>query len=204
MLKWICAFFACLMCWACSTNKQGAQSIVNVSPSGNDLTTDEGVLSELERIHQKKFAKEYVCIERPVEFPGLVLVAMFANDRGCMGDEAFFRGEFGGIGTRSADILEQAGWKKSNSERERLAKAWFNKVHCVWRSPLTSHPEEIPQDVWFPQQVLVQDEKYIVKGWIQQPSGMRPQAVFRAEEIQFNKQGAILSVKILREFIHEF
>lgn len=197
-------FLLCILFVSCSASQKGKQPQQAMASTENDLSTDEGVLKELNRIHNKEFSKDYVCIQRPNDFPDLILVAMFAHDRGCMGTDAFFLGEFGTISNRSVAILEHAGWKLSANNRERLARAWFNDVHCAWRSPITTKPEAFPEARWFNQEVRQENDLTIVRGWVKQPSGMRPEAVYKAEEVRFNKDGSIESVQRLEEYIHEF
>lgn len=194
----------CVALASCSASQKGNQPLQSKANAENDLSLDEGVIKELSRIHSREYTKDYVCIKRPKDFPDLILVAMFAHDRGCMGTDAFFLGEFGTISNRSVAILEHAGWKLSANNRERLAKAWFNDVHGAWRSPITTRPEEFPEARWFNQEIRQENDLTIVRGWIQQPSGMRPEAVYRAEEVRFNKDGSIESVQRLDEYIHAF
>jgi antitoxin component YwqK of YwqJK toxin-antitoxin module len=73
-----------------------------------------------------------VCVKRPVHFPGVVVFADFAHDRGCMTSAAFAdcRLESKLDGTQ---ILARAGWKDARPDaRESIARNYVSEIALVW------------------------------------------------------------------------
>ena len=60
-----------------------------------DLSTDEGVLRALNaaRVSGNPYEADDICVNRPEQLPGFVLVGHFAHDRGCMPGEVFIAGK---------------------------------------------------------------------------------------------------------------
>ena len=79
-------FFTLLFIVSCSFPSENTKTPI-------DLSTDEKVMKELNKGRKSPLEDGDVCIERPEEFKELILIGYFADDRGCMFGDAFYKGE---------------------------------------------------------------------------------------------------------------
>jgi hypothetical protein len=161
------------------------------------LETDDEVLAELRRLHNKEFRKEDLCIQRPKSFSDVILVGLFAYDRGCRLGDAFFKGKLVNISENHREIFQSTGWNNNSSENSKILRAWFIEIFCAFRHPVTSRPKDFPEDRWFELTVDHINGNYVVKGWVQEPVGMKPEMVFKVHEIEFDENGNFQSAKVL-------
>lgn len=130
------------------------------SAQNSDLSTDAGVIAELQKTvdaksaelakgdekliaKQKaasKLSRETVCIERLKESAKIIVIGFFRTDGGCRFDGAFVDSRY--YERENSDIsriaLGALGWEKANQkERENLAKIWVEKALLVF-APLPS------------------------------------------------------------------
>lgn len=131
------------------------------APSNNgDLSTDEAVIAELQKIIYAKYAEitkgdkeleakrkaankleaKDVCIKRFRESAEIIVIGFFRTDYGCHLDGVFIdsryfdREKF----DLSKSVLAALGWEKANQKvRENLAKIWVEKGLLVF-APLTN------------------------------------------------------------------
>ncbi len=160
--------------------------------SGPDLSTDEKVLAELQRLSGRTYDKKDVCIRR-TGLNDLIMVGFFANDRGCMGSDAFFKGELIKPEEHISEILKHSGWEGSDEKKKALAKYWITDVYVGWESVTSHKPEGFPGNLWFEPRYELKDGGVAATCWIQKPSGMMPQAVYHAVQIYFDKNGNIVN-----------
>lgn len=181
-----------------------------------DLSTDEGVIAELQKMVDarnaaragddeklaaklraaRRLGRDSVCIERK-EPAKIIVVGFFRNDYGC-----HFEGAF--VGTRFYDeteifgatktALERLGWQKANQEgRERLALFWIEKVLHAFDEVFYPNRENPPQHggVQPPRAVTEANGDVIVTLWIQLPTRMPGEKRFRGLEYTFNSDGSL-------------
>lgn len=132
------------------TNCANAQTISNVT----DLSTDKGVIEELQNIIDAKnvertsgneklpdkqkaannLKKEDVCIER-IKEAKIIVIGFFRTDVGCVLDAVFIDSHY--FEREDFDLskiaLAALGWEKATkSERENLAEIWVEKGLLVF------------------------------------------------------------------------
>ncbi len=96
-----------------------------------DSPPDQIVLEQFEKLKDKKFGKDDVCIERLKESAKIIVIGLFANDSGCRLDGVFVDSlyfETSKLET-SKHALAALGWEKANRQkREKLVILWVEKV----------------------------------------------------------------------------
>src|SRR5687767_8708078 len=111
------------------------------SPSNLDLSTNEGVLAELQkRLDAKgdepgkkggrKLDPKFVCIERLRESAKIIVIGGFAYDRGCRLQGAFVDSRYFEKDdlALTKNALAALGWETATPEqREKLALVWVAK-----------------------------------------------------------------------------
>jgi hypothetical protein len=158
LLKFALAFLAISIFLA---NCADAQKIPVDKSGGTDLSTDAGIIAELQKIIGGKNAESTgdekldakrkaankleakdVCIERLKESAKIIVIGFFRNDYGCHFEGAFVGSRYFDatkeISELSKAALEELGWKKANQKaRENLAKLWVEKALLVF-APLAN------------------------------------------------------------------
>lgn len=209
-IKFTLVFF--VLC-SFSANCANAQSISNQerpkteSVSNYDLSTDQGVLAELQKRADaereklglvnkgtNKLDANNVCIERYKESPKIIVIGYFRYDYGCHFGGAFVDSRY----FEKTDIdlhktaLAALGWEKAPPrEREMLAKFWVEKGLLAFFKVLQTKPKELENQDFHPPKVVSNENGEIkVTLWIQLPSGMRREKGFQHLEYKFAKDGS--------------
>lgn len=179
----------------------------NKTKINSDLTTDEAVLAELQKIADarreklglankgtSKLEAKNVCIERLKESAKIIVIGFFATDIGCRFDGAFVDSQYfektdAGLSKAALDAL---GWEKSSqTEREKFALLWVEKGFLAFFTVLNTKPKELENQAFHPPKVVSGENGEIkITLWIQLPSGMRREKGFQHVEYRFAKDGS--------------
>ncbi len=196
-----------------SANCANAQSISNQerpkteSVSNYDLSTDEGVLAELQKIvdarreklgladkGKSKLEAKSVCIERLKESAKIIVIGFFRYDYGCHFDGAFVDSSY--FEKTDAALSQKAlvalGWEKANqAEREKLGLLWVEKGLLAFFTVLQTKQKELEnQDFHPPKVVSMENGEIKVTLWIRLPSGRSRKKGFQHLEYRFAKDGS--------------
>jgi hypothetical protein len=206
---WLMIFLTAFVLTGCVSAQEASNQNrpTTESMSNQDLSTDEGVLAELQKITDarrenlglinkpaSKLEVKNVCIERFKETSKIIVIGFFAYDVGCRFDGAF-------IGSRyfekteiemHKNALHALGWEKApKREREMLAKFWVEKGLLAFFTVLYTKDKDLNNQGFHPPQA-VSDENGEIKVtlWIQIPPGMRREEGFQHVEYRFAKDGS--------------
>ncbi len=172
----------------------------------------DSLSGKIEELDEEKVKKEYckkrdwdyskmkndVCVVIDSEFKHFASIGTFASDRGCMGEECYFGGNYGSLSELTPKALEHYGWG-DKSKRKELARKWTTEIVYVWESALTSKPSRgFSESEYFDPQVSEKDGSIHVKLWIREPAGMLNQSDYRLAEVIYSSKGEISSIKNLR------
>lgn len=171
-----------------------------------DFSTDEAVLTQVEKQKNKKFRKDDVCIERLEKSASVIVIGFFANDVGCRFDGVFINSRYfeKDDAALSKNALAALGWQKAPPrEREMLASYWTEKgllafftVHRVKNEDFQNREFQPPQAV------TGENGETIVTLWMQLPSGNRPGRKYQLLEYKFAKDGGLSATATLEKFVH--
>ncbi len=191
-------YIFCLLLLACSDNSNDS------TESNADLSTDEKVLEELNkgRTDKNKINKDDICIERPEKFKDLILIGYFAHDRGCMGNEVFYKGNRSTIDKVTAEVLMDAGWK-DKVQREAIAIQYVVKVLLQWEIPLETEPENFKSNgdyTFMPPTAITENSETTVSVWTREPPGMAREDYFYLFTVTFGKNGEIVKSQVTDRF----
>jgi len=192
----------------------------------SDLSTDAGVIAELQKIGDAKRAElpkadekieakrraasrlesKNVCIKRLKESAKVIVIGFFRTDVGC-----HFSGAF--VGSRyfektdlidlSKAALEAFGWQKANqTEREKLAAAWVEKGLLAFYSVLYAKPSELENVGFHPPQFVSEKNGAVkINLFIQLPSRMTREKGFQHLEYRFAADGTFTGYSTLGNYI---
>lgn len=144
-----------------------------------DVPSDQAAFDLVNaRFHTQLKASEPATFHPPA-FPGVVVIASFANDRGYAPGWVVQGGEAWALDSASAPVLEKAGWKSAAAARRlELGRAWVEQVRFHWKAPLHREPDAFSQQSTHSWSDLtaqsLADGGVQVDCWIQQPAGMVP------------------------------
>ncbi len=206
-----------------------AQSIPNqdrrqteVTATDADLSTDAGVIAELQRMIDAKNAAageadeklaakrraasrlepKDVCIQRLKESAKVIVVGFFRMDYGC-----YLAGAF--VGSRyfeateielHQNALKALGWQRANrSERERLALVWVEKDLLAFFTVLYTDNDNRLHNVGFhpPEITTTENGDVKVRLWIQLPPTRSREKGFQHLEYRFESHGNFLGTSTL-------
>ena len=97
----------------------------------NDTLTDKAMLAELEKLHDKKYNKDDVCIKRVEESVKVVVIGLKDEAAVCRFAGVFIDSRFFEKGNleSSKTALSSLGWETANEQmRRKLAKLWVEKI----------------------------------------------------------------------------
>lgn len=172
-----------------------------------DLSTDEAVLAEMQKIvdaereklglvdkGRSKLDARDVCIKRLKESAKIIVVGFFAHDLGCRLDGAFIGSRYlkKGDPNFSREALAELGWAKAASKvREQLALQWTKKGLLAFSTVLNSKDKDFGNGEFHPPQAVSNENGEVtIKLWIQLPSGRDPEKRFRRVELKFDGAGS--------------
>jgi len=157
-----------------------------------NLSTDEAVLEQLERVQNKKFSKNAICIERVKEPSEIIVIGAFRYDYGCHLEGVFVNKVYYENGADlSKNALSVLGWKKWNREmREKMALAWVEKVLLSFSTVLYSQRTDFKEGEFSAPQIFTKENgETVVRLWT---SMMRRKKEFHRHELKFAEDGALL------------
>lgn len=185
------------------------------TPSNLDLSTNEGVLAELQRrldakreeLGKKggsKLEARFVCIERLKETSQIIVIGGFAYDRGCR-----FQGVF--VNSRyfekddpalSKNALAVLGWETADqARREKLALLWVEKGLVPFFTVLHTTEKELNDRQFQPPQVVSTESGEIkVTLWVRLPRGRAEQG-YQNLEYRFSRDGNLLGSSTLTSLL---
>jgi hypothetical protein len=171
-----------------------------------DLSTDEKVLEALNKGRENKLEKQDVCIERPDATKNIIVIGMFAHDRGCAFDSVFVKGKrFVGKEEATKAALNFFGWSKGDDEaRSAIAMNWTTNYLLKFSHPLRkpTHHFNQPDTRPFqePQVKTNKDRGIVVSLWVQQPAGMQPITYYDLLEFSYGNDGTLKGMKTIDGF----
>jgi len=171
-----------------------------------DLSTNEKVLEVLNKGRERKLNKENVCIERPKELNGTIIIGFFAHDRGCRFNIAFVNGkQYEGVEKATKAGLNHLGWyKMKNEERTLLAMNWTKHALLRFHRPLEKATPDFnlsdTPEFETPKASVNDDRSVKITLWVQQPKGMRPQKNYNLMEYTFGNDGSLVESKSINSF----
>lgn len=180
------------------------------TPSQSNLSTDEAVLAELQKLADAEREKlglankkssrletRDVCIKRFKESEQVIVIGFFAHDVGCQFGGAFVNSRFYDKtdANLSKDALAALGWEKApKREREMLAKFWVEKGLLRFFTVLYTKDENLNSSEFHPPQVTSQANGEIkVTLWIRLPSGMSRDRGYQLLQYKFVADGSLSS-----------
>jgi antitoxin component YwqK of YwqJK toxin-antitoxin module len=136
---------------------------LGIDPPANRCDTDDGVAAVMGWPADRRAG---ACIQRPLAFPGVVLVGAFAHDRGCMPLTTLIDCKRIDGPRPARDILERAGWKDSmGAHREALALRYIQQVAVPYHGSVARDPDP-------PTARAAADGSVVAEVWVNHPSGM--------------------------------
>lgn len=199
-MRWIAV--ACLVWTACSSKGKD-----HPAPTPDDASaaaratfdaamqatspcdTDDGLANWVAAQRGRPSAK-LRCVHRAADFPGVILVGSFANDRGCMPDLVIIDCKRRTGPLPDALILNRAGWAQADADRrETLALRYLDEVATVFHGSIADTPEP-------PKASTNADGQVTVELWIDRPAGMRRGRVADRVRYTFRSDGRVSSETI--------
>ena len=180
-----------------------------------DLSTDEAVLAELQKIVDAKRAElggkggskldaKFVCIKRLKESARVIVIGRFAYDYGCrlqgvFVDSRYFEKEDAAL---SKHALAALGWETAKqAERERLVKLWVEKGYLAFFNVLNERNEDFQNREFQSPQVASRETgetKFTL--WIRLPPG-RTERGYQLLEYRFAPDGNLLGNSTLENLL---
>lgn len=169
---------------------------------GASLATNEAVRKAYADATGHKLDKND-CIERPSDFPGVVLVGGFANDRGCSMQGLFIDGKLQdrtSAGSWSLRVLETVDFANADRPRqEEIARMYVDGiVHVFGGRFVTTASKAFEFDdtpAFTPVSVADHHEGFVIKGWTGLPSGMLDESGFVFMEYAFAPSGQVTATR---------
>lgn len=180
-----------------------------------DLSTNEAVLAELQRIADaklealgkpagRKLEARFVCIERLKESAEIIVIGGFAYDRGCRFQGVFVNSRYfeKDDAALSKNALAALGWEKApKREREMLAKFWVEKGLVPFFTVLYTRDKELNDQAFQPPQVVSTKTGEIkVTLWVRLPRGRGEQG-YQHLEYRFSRDGNLLGSSTLTNLL---
>jgi len=176
-----------------------------------DLSTNEAVLAELQRIADakpeapgRKLEARFVCIERLKESAEIIVIGGFAYDRGCRFQGVFVNSRYfeKDDAALSKNALAALGWEKApKREREMLAKFWVEKGLVPFLTVLYKPDKELNDQAFQPPQVVSTESGEIkVTLWVRLPRGRAKQG-YQHLEYRFGRDGNLLGSSTLTNLL---
>jgi hypothetical protein len=143
-----------------------------------------------------------LCILRPDDFPGVVVVGFLATDRGCMIDGVFVNGAYGDPTRQTPLVLRSAGWGGASPARRRaLALAWTEHGLLAFESTVQSPSRHLPRPTFTPPAATPTARGGVrATLWVQEQASMLPVIRFRRESYDFDRNGTVVGHKVLETF----
>jgi hypothetical protein len=171
-----------------------------------DTSSDDGVRAIYHRATGRDLPsdKQWRCIDRVDEFPGVVKVGSFAQDRGCRYEGVVYGCSFGSTKDVQAKVLAGAGWAKADAKkRGDLAQRWLEGIEDV-RMLTSADPAFAAAQKTFaaPEMVPAADGGLTWRYWTS-TSGMKRGAHYYHYETSFKPDGSPGEDKQLEDFDSE-
>ncbi len=173
------------------------------SPS---LSTDPGVLWALQQeTGIEVLTLDDLCIQRPPNFEGVIVVGFLVPDLGCSGNELFVDEEYGSLGRLTPTALAAHGWEQED-QRETLALAWVREALFAWEIVVEeAAPEFATAGVPFsPPLTQRLGEGVQVTVWYRGQPGMSPEPQYFQAVVVFSGGGQLQSVEVVNSFTVPF
>lgn len=171
------------------------------APHGDaqDLSTDEGVAAAVIEATGAHFDPEYICVQRPSDLPGIILVADLVMDAGCLAQGGLVEGEYFPWSDLSQRALGHLGWADASPERRtELAWLWIRRGIYAFGSGVLERPdaafdrEDTP--AFTPPSIVANpDGGVTAEYWTADSSGMLPETRYQRVRLVFGPDGAIAS-----------
>lgn len=212
-LKYALVFFvvSCFLANCASAQfVQNRERTTDESSSNVDLSTNEAVIAELQKMADAKNAARIkgdekleakrkaaskletkdVCIERLKESAKIIIIGFFRYDYGCHFEGAFINSAYfeANEAALSKSALAALGWEKApQKERERLAKLWVEKGLLAFSTVLYTKDRDFTGSEFQPPQVVSKENgETVVTLWT---SFMRRKKEYKFLEYKFSADG---------------
>ncbi len=197
-MRWL--LLACLSLTACGKKHDTAskapddgaapaRAVSDAAPATTECDTDDGLAHWVAGQRGTAVGK-LDCVQRAADFPGVILVGSFANDRGCMPDLVILDCKRRDGPLPASLILNRAGWGGADADRrETLALRYLRQVATVFDGTIADTPDP-------PKTETNADGQVTVEVWIDRPAGMRAGRVADRVRYSFRSDGRVTSETI--------
>jgi hypothetical protein len=169
-----------------------------------DTSSDENVRAIYHRATGRDLPseKEWRCIDRVSDFPGVVKIGNFAYDRGCAYEGIIYGCSFGSTSSLQAKVLAASGWAKADpKKRGDLARNWLQSVEGERMLDEATPAFAAEQKTFTPPELVSQpDGGLIWRYWSSQSHGMTIGAHYYHVESAFKADGSPGEGKSLEDF----
>lgn len=190
--------------YSCSSNKSSIENQSNPAPQ-EKLDTDEKALKALNKEKGSELSDRDVCFARSDQFQELILIGYFAYDRGCAGNECFYKSRLTDIKSVSQQVMQDKGWSKEDLRLD-LALSYLKFYANSWSSVVTKKHEDFDLekvDFFAPFAEKVGDNT-VATAWIRKPAGMRKARSYYKLQFVFDSSGALTSMFKKSQFSHDY
>ena len=197
-MRWL--LVACLTLTACGKKHEAAgkapddaavteRPVSDAAPATTACDTDDG-LAQWVAGQRDASVEKLDCVHRAADFPGVILVGSFADDRGCMPDLVIIDCARHDGPPPASLILNRAGWGRADADRrERLALSYLRQVATVFHGRVADTPAP-------PKTETNADGQVTVEVWIDRPAGFREGRVADRLRYTFRSDGRVTSETI--------
>jgi hypothetical protein len=149
-----------------------------------DMSTKASVAATFKQVTGKDVSPD--CSEISKTFPGIAMVGIFANDRGCITQGMLVDCKPPTDGYEAV-AMARAGWATADlAGKQKLALAWLAEIDGV--SIVTSKPEKFPKELSAPT-AKAEGATLVIDFWTVDPAGMEPVMVYRKHHVVFAADG---------------
>jgi hypothetical protein len=170
-----------------------------------DVTDPDAVLEAYNAQSGWTATADDLCIVTDPAFPDVAVVGSFAHDRGCAVELVLVDDAWLAPGAASSPVLLARGWQQADADvRAALAMDWVRFAVFPFHTIVTEPGEEFARDgaPEFVAPAAVADAAggAVVTAWVQEPSGMLPEAVFKLWELTFDVGAKQVRTRVLADW----
>ncbi|MEZ5668449.1 MAG: hypothetical protein R3F55_13610 [Alphaproteobacteria bacterium] len=150
-----------------------------------------------------------ICVAADPQFPETAIVAGFAHDRGCMVETILVDDDWLAPTMASEPALELAGWDDADAARRaELAMAWTRFAVFAFRTAVSTANDDFarPDAPAFTAPTTEPDgaDGVVVTLWVQEEAGMLPETEYNLWELTFDRDGAMVRIRVLATYVAEY
>ncbi|MCP4417685.1 MAG: hypothetical protein GY805_13765 [Chloroflexi bacterium] len=172
-----------------------------------DLTSSNGIQAAYEDLSGERVEADDYCFAEVNGFTNVAIIGAFANDYGCIFEEAIVIDELGSLAEMTPLALQHNGWD-DDANRAALAQTWAEEALLAAFSIVRSENDDFlraDSPPFAPPTVTQMENGRIqVEMWVREPSGMLPQNIYRHMQIIYAAEGELLTNNRGLQFAVEF